>query len=64
MPLRHGLYYEWGHMRGGMLVHRLVSPEQAVPMSQAITYRKLKNLLRCWEAETDRCIDAQSLQMP
>jgi hypothetical protein len=51
-------------MRGGMLVHRLVSPEQAVPMSQAITYRKLKNLLRCWEAETDRWIDAQSLQMP
>ena len=25
---RHGPYYEWGHMKGGKLVHRTLSPEQ------------------------------------
>ncbi len=58
---RHGPYYEWGHMRGGRLVHRLVSPEQAKVLDQAISnYRKLKKLLRSWEAESERLIDAQA----
>ena len=26
---RHGPYYEWGHMIGGKLVHRMVTPAQA-----------------------------------
>ena len=26
---RHGPYFEWGHMKGGKLVHRTVSPAQA-----------------------------------
>ena len=27
---RHGPYYEWGHMKGGVLVHRSVTPQQCV----------------------------------
>jgi hypothetical protein len=56
---RHGPYYEWGHMRAGKLVHRLVSAEQAELLRRAIAnYRRLKKLLRTWEAETERLIDA------
>jgi hypothetical protein len=56
---RHGPYYEWGHMRGGKQVHRMVSAEQADVLRQAIAnYRRLKKLLRGWEAETERLIDA------
>jgi len=56
---RHGPYYEWGHMHAGKLVHRTVSPEQAARLRQAIAnYRKLKKLLRRWETETERLIDA------
>jgi hypothetical protein len=56
---RHGPYYEWGHMRAGKLVHRVVSAEQAEVLREAIAnYRKLKKLLRGWETETERLIDA------
>jgi hypothetical protein len=56
---RHGPYYEWGHMQSGKLVHRGVSAEQAEVLRQAIAnYRRLKKLLRGWEAETERLIDA------
>lgn len=56
---RHGPYYEWGHMHAGKLVHRLVSPEQARLLRGAIAnYRKLKKLLRAWEAESERLLDA------
>ena len=56
---RHGPYYEWGHMQSGKLVHRVVSAEQAEVLRQAIAnYRRLKKLLRRWEAETERLIDA------
>ena len=58
---RHGPYYEWGHMKGGKLVHRLVSAEQANLLRQAIaTYRRLRKLLRSWENETERLIDVQA----
>jgi hypothetical protein len=58
---RHGPYYEWGHMKTGKLVHRLVSAEQAVILRRAIAnYRRLKRLLRSWEAETERLIDAET----
>ena len=57
---RHGPYYEWGHMKGGKLVHRTVSPEQAAILRLAITnYRKVKKLLRSWEVQTERLIDAE-----
>jgi hypothetical protein len=57
---RHGPYYEWGHMRGGKLVHRTVSPQQATILRLAIAnYRKVKKLLSSWEVETERLIDAE-----
>ena len=58
---RHGPYYEWGHMRGGKLVHRSVTAEQAVILRRALAnYRKVKQLLRTWEKETERLIDAEA----
>ncbi len=52
---RHGPYSEWGHMKGGKLVHRMVSARQAALLRAAIkNYRKVRQLLRAWEAETDR----------
>ena len=57
---RHGPYIEWGHMRGGKLVHRQVSPTQAQALRLAIdNNRKLKKLLRQWEEQTERLIDAE-----
>jgi hypothetical protein len=57
---RHGPYIEWGHMRDGKLVHRLVSTEYAAVLRRAIAnYREVKKLLRDWEAETERLIDAE-----
>jgi hypothetical protein len=62
---RHGPYYEWGHMRAGKLVHRVVSAEQAEVLRQAIAnYRKLKKLLRGWESESERLIDAAKSPAP
>jgi hypothetical protein len=58
---RHGPYYDWGHMQGGKLVRRRLSAEQAALLRPAITnYRKVKQLLRAWEAETERLIDAEA----
>ncbi len=46
-------------MRAGKLVHRVISAEQAEVLRQAIAnYRRLKKLLRGWESETERLIDA------
>jgi hypothetical protein len=57
---RHGPYYEWGHMNNGKLVHRYVSAEQAEMLRQAITnYRRAQKLLRAWEADTERILDAR-----
>ena len=57
---RHGPYYEWGHMKAGKLLHRLVSPAQAQALGVAIAnYRKAKKLLRAWEAQTERLITAE-----
>src|ERR1700677_5387240 len=44
---RHGPYYEWGHMKGGKLVHRLVSAQQANLLRQAsATYRPVRRTFR------------------
>jgi hypothetical protein len=57
---RHGPYYEWGHMQGGKLVHRMVSARQAALLRAAIkNYRKVRRLLRAWEAETEHIIEAE-----
>jgi hypothetical protein len=62
---RHGPYYEWGHMHAGKLVHRVVSAQQAEVLRQAIAnYRRLKKLLRGWETETERLIDAAASHTP
>ena len=62
---RHGPYYEWGHMRGGKLVHRVLSPEQAAILELAITnQRKAKKLMQDWEVETERLIDAEAPRKP
>ena len=57
---RHGPYYEWGHMKGGKLVHRYVSPEQAELLQRAIAnHRSVQKLLRTWETQTERVLDAR-----
>ena len=62
---RHGPYYEWGHMMGGKLVHRVVTPQQAELLQQAIdNHRHAKQLLRAWEQETERLIDLEAPRQP
>lgn len=62
---RHGPYYEWGHMKGGKLVHRTVSPKQATILRLAIAnYRKAKKLMQAWEEETERLIDSEAPRKP
>jgi hypothetical protein len=47
------------------IVHRVISAEQAEVLGQAIAnYRNLKKLLRGWETETERLIDAAESTMP
>jgi len=58
---RHGPYYEWGHTKGGKLVHRHVSLEQAIVLKRAIgNHRRLRKLVRTWENITERLMDAQA----
>lgn len=58
---RHGPYFEWGHMKDGKLVHRQVSAEQARLLRLAIdNYRTVQQLLRDWEVQTERLIDAEA----
>jgi hypothetical protein len=58
---RHGPYYEWGRMQGGRLVHRMLSPAQAALLREAIAnYRTVRRLLRAWENETVKLIDAEA----
>lgn len=62
---RHGPYYEWGRMRAGKLVHRYVTAQQAQILRQAIdNYRQVKALLRQWEENTERLIDAKQPPQP
>ena len=57
---RHGPYFEWGYMRAGKLVHRQVSAPHAAVLRRAIhNYRMARRLLREWEVETERLIDAE-----
>jgi hypothetical protein len=58
---RHGPYYEWGHMKAGKLVHRMVTVEQAEILRRAIAnYRQARKLMRAWERETERLIDVET----
>jgi hypothetical protein len=52
-------------MKGGKLVHRMVSREQAAVLRLAIAnYREAKKLMRAWENETERLIDAETSREP
>ena len=58
---RHGPYYEWGYMKEGRQVHRMLSAEQATILTKAIAnYRAVLRLLRQWERQTLRALDAQT----
>jgi hypothetical protein len=58
---RHGPYYEWGHMKAGKLVHRMVTVEQAKILRRAIAnYRQARKFMRAWERETERLIDVET----
>ena len=47
-------------MKGGKLVHRQVSAKQAELLRLAIdNYRRVQQLLRDWELETEQLIDAE-----
>ena len=62
---RHGPYYEWGHMKGGVLVHRSLTAQQAEILQLAIgNHRKAKKLMRAWEEETERLIDLEAPREP
>jgi hypothetical protein len=62
---RHGPYYEWGHMKGGVLVYRSVTPQQAEILLQAIgNHRKAKNLMRAWKEQTERLVDLEAPREP
>ena len=48
-------------MKGGKLVHRMVTPEQAALLRRAIAnYRKAKKLMKAWENETERLFDNEA----
>ena len=56
---RHGPYYQWVRMRAGKPTARYVSEQQAQILRQAIdNYRQVKKMLRDWEENTERLIDA------
>ena len=62
---RHGPYYEWGHLKDGKLVHRVITPQQAHLLQQAINnQRHVKKLMRAWEEHTERLIDLQAPRHP
>jgi len=52
-------------MKGGKLVHRMVTPEQAAILELAIAnHRKAKKLMRAWEDETERLFEAEAPHKP
>jgi hypothetical protein len=58
----HGPYYYWSRRHGGRLVQRVLSPEQAEFVREAIkNYRKVQQLLRRWEEETVKSIELRRI---
>ena len=52
-------------MKNGKLVHRMVSTDQAAILETAITnHRKAKKLMKAWEDETEKLLDAQLPRKP
>ncbi|MBU4194813.1 MAG: hypothetical protein KKE79_01220 [Actinobacteria bacterium] len=53
----HGPYYEWTRYEEGRLVHRTLSPEQAMELEKAIAnYREIQALLCEWRRESTAII--------
>jgi uncharacterized protein DUF6788 len=58
---RHGPYYEWSSLRGGRFVHRMLTPEQAHFLAQAVANgRRVRRLLARWNRESARAILAEN----
>jgi hypothetical protein len=56
---RHGPYYEWSRLHRGKFARRSLDRDQAVLLSEAIDGRReVLRLLRKWEQETLRVIEA------
>jgi hypothetical protein len=52
-------------MKGGKLVHRTVTAEQAALLRRAIAnYRKAKKLMKAWEHETERLLENEAPHDP
>ncbi len=50
---RHGPYHEWSWREGGRLRHKIVPPEKAELLREAIrNYRTVQELLGRWERES------------
>ena len=57
---RHGPYYEWGRIEAGRRTTTTVSPEKGRRLRVALrNQRRLKNLVRRWERESVRLLDAE-----
>jgi hypothetical protein len=51
---RHGPYYEWSRRQDGLLVHSVITKQQAALITRAIeNYREVRRLLVLWERETE-----------
>jgi hypothetical protein len=62
---RHGPYYEWTRRHRGALLHRVVTPEQAEVIREAIkNHRAILKLLRQWERETVSVIESLGKPKP
>ena len=62
---RHGPYFQWIHMHAGKPTQRYVNAAQAQILRQAIdNYQQVKKLLREWEDNTERLIDAAAADIP
>lgn len=58
---RHGPYFDWTFRRKGRMEHQRVTGEQAPMLRAAIeNYRYVLKLLRAWEHETRRIIEAEN----
>jgi hypothetical protein len=56
---RHGPYFEWGRLEQGRRTSTTISPEKARRLVAALrNHRRLRTLLRRWERESARAIDA------
>lgn len=56
---RHGPYFEWGRLERGRRTSTTVTPEKARLLKKALRdQRRLRVLLRRWEQESARAIDA------